>query len=108
VDVFIELVGTSATYTAGLKSLAKLGRFLIVGYTHDRVDVDPLAMVVGENVLHAVVAGSKKDLIDVLQLAATGKIEVMIQEELSLDNVNVAIDRLLKRTSLGRNVLVFK
>lgn len=108
VDAFFELVGTSASTTAGLNSLAKLGRFVIIGYTADRIDVDPLAMVVGENKIMAAVAGAKKDLEAILQLANDGKIKVSIQEEIKIEDVNVALERIRKRTSLGRNVICFK
>lgn len=107
VDAFFELVGTSASTTAGLNSLAKKGRFMIIGYTKDRIDVDPLWMVIGELKLMASVAGAKKDLEDILQLAKEGKIKVTIQSEMKLDSINEAISRLKNRTSLGRNVICF-
>lgn len=107
VDFFFELVGTKASSTAGMQSLAKMGTFVIIGYTQDKYDLDPLMYVCGENRLIASVAAAKKDLEAVLKLCADGKINVTIQEELALEDVNIAIDRLRARTSLGRNVIVF-
>ena len=106
-DAFFELVGTSESSEAGLKSLAKTGRYVIIGYTKDHIDVDPLWMVIGELKLMAVVAGSKKDLEDVVELAKRGQIKTIIQSELELKDINYAIDLIKSRKSLGRNVIVF-
>lgn len=106
-DVFFELVGISASSEAGLKSLAKTGRYVIIGYTKDHIDVDPLWMVIGELKLMASVAGSKKDLEDIVELSRRGQIKTIIQSELELKDINYAIDLIKSRKSLGRNVIVF-
>jgi 2-desacetyl-2-hydroxyethyl bacteriochlorophyllide A dehydrogenase len=106
-DGFFELVGTSATTAAGLQSLSKTGVFVIIGYTKDHIDVDPLWMVIGELRLIACVAGARKDLEDVLELAGQGKIRTVIQSEMPLDEVNTALDLIRTRKSLGRNVIAF-
>jgi propanol-preferring alcohol dehydrogenase len=106
-DAFFELVGTSPTTGAGLQSLAKTGVFVIIGYTKDHIDVDPLWMVIGELRLIASVAGARSDLVDILKLADEGKIRTVIQAEIPLDDVNRAIDLIRTRKSLGRNVIVF-
>jgi len=106
-DAFFELVGTSATTAAGLQALAKTGVFVIIGYTKDHIDVDPLWMVIGELRLIASVAGAKKDLEDVLNLAKEGRIRTVIQSEMPLDRVNEALSLIRNRKSLGRNVIAF-
>ncbi len=107
VDAFFELVGTAASANAGLNSLAKRGRYVIIGYTKDHVDLDPILMVIYELRIMASVAGTKQDLEDVLKLCEQGKVKVFVQSELKLDDVNVALEKLKNRTSLGRNVIVF-
>ena len=106
-DAFFELVGTSESSAAGLKSLAKTGCYVIIGYTKDHIDVDPLWMVIGELRLLASVAGSKKDLEDVVRLSMKGQIRTVIQSELALDDVNRAIDLIRERKTLGRNIITF-
>jgi len=106
-DAFFELVGTRDSTREGLLSLASLGRFVIIGYTKDHLDVDPLWTVIGERKLLASVQGAKRDLEDVLQLAKQGKIKTVIQNKFALEEVNKALEALRLRKSLGRNVLVF-
>ncbi|NIQ40276.1 MAG: alcohol dehydrogenase catalytic domain-containing protein [Proteobacteria bacterium] len=106
-DAFFELVGTTATTAAGLQALAKTGVFVIIGYTKDHIDVDPLWMVIGELRLIASVAGARKDLEDVLNLAGEGKIQTVIQSEMPIDSVNEALGLIRNRKSLGRNVISF-
>lgn len=108
VDAFFELVGTNGTANAALNSLAKRGRYVIIGYTKEHFDIDPLLMVVNELQIMASVAGTKQDLEDVLRLREQEAVEVFIQSELPLESVNEAIDKIRSRTSLGRNVICFK
>jgi propanol-preferring alcohol dehydrogenase len=107
VDAFFELVGTADSSREGLLSLAELGRFVVIGYTKDRIDVDPLWMVIGERKLLSSVQGAKRDLEDVLELARRGKINTVVQKEFPLDRINDALTALRERKSLGRNVIVF-
>jgi 2-desacetyl-2-hydroxyethyl bacteriochlorophyllide A dehydrogenase len=107
VDAFFELVGTRDSTREGLLSLADLGRFVIIGYTKDRIDVDPLWMVIGERKLLSSVQGAKRDLEDVLELARRGKINTVVQNQFPIEKVNDALQAIRERKSLGRNVIVF-
>jgi propanol-preferring alcohol dehydrogenase len=107
VDAFFELVGTKDSAREGLLSLGDLGRFVIIGYTKDHIDLDPIWMVIGERKMLASVQGAKRDLEDVLELASKGKIQTVIQNKFPLENVNDALKALRERKSLGRNVIVF-
>ncbi len=107
VDAFFELVGTRESAREGLNALAKRGRFVIIGYTKDRIEVDPLWMVIGERRLIASVQGARRDLVEVLELVRSGRMKTTIDSELSIDGINQALDALRERKSLGRNVIVF-
>jgi len=104
-DVFFELVGTTESMAAGVRSLAKAGRFVSTGYTDQVLNIHPIEFILSETSLVSTVAATRQDLHDALQLAASGAITVPVAARYPLDEVQDALDALRKRTVLGRQVL---
>jgi propanol-preferring alcohol dehydrogenase len=104
-DTFFELVGTTASMTAGFRALAKGGAFVSIGYTGESISIHPIELILKENRLIANVAAAKRDLEVALTLAGEGKLRAAIAERLPLDRVNDALQGLRERRVLGRNVL---
>jgi propanol-preferring alcohol dehydrogenase len=104
-DVFFELVGTTESMTAGVRCLAKGGRFVSTGYTDQPLSVHPIELILLEAVLVATVAATRQDLADALRLAASGALTVPIASRVQLDGVQGALDALRKRTVLGRQII---
>jgi alcohol dehydrogenase, propanol-preferring len=105
VDVFFELVGTTESMTAGVRCLAKGGRFVSTGYTDQPLSVHPIEFILSEATLVSTVAATRQDLADALRLAASGAMTVPIASRVQLDGVQSALDTLRKRTVLGRQVI---
>jgi alcohol dehydrogenase, propanol-preferring len=104
-DVFFELVGTTQTMNAGIRSLAKGGRFVSTGYTDQRLEIHPIEFILPETSLVSTVAATRLDLQDALMLASVGALTVPIAGRYPLDGINDALDALRKRAVLGRQVL---
>ena len=104
-DVFFELVGTSESMLAGIRSLAKRGRFVSTGYTDQELSIHPIEFILSETSFISTVAASVQDLHDSLAMAARGQLRVPIAERFPLDGVNAALDALRNRRVLGRQVL---
>jgi len=104
-DVFFELVGTTESMAAGVRSLAKAGRFVSTGYTDQVLNIHPIEFILSETSLVSTVAATRQDLHDALQLAASGAITVPVAARYPLHEVQDALDALRKRTVLGRQVL---
>jgi alcohol dehydrogenase, propanol-preferring len=104
-DVFFELVGTTESMTAGVRSLAKGGRFVATGYTDQPLSVHPIEFILSETSLVSTVAATRQDLADALRLAASGALTVPIASRVHLDGVPDALDALRRRTVLGRQVI---
>jgi len=104
-DVFFELVGTTESMTAGIRSLAKAGRFVSTGYTDQMLNVHPIEFILSETSLIATVAATRQDLQDALALAADGALTVPLAARYPLDGVHDALAALRKRAVLGRQVL---
>jgi alcohol dehydrogenase, propanol-preferring len=104
-DVFFELVGTTQTMNAGIRSLAKGGRFVSTGYTDQRLEIHPIEFILPETSFVSTVAATRLDLQDALMLAKVGALTVPIAGRYPLDGINDALDALRRRAVLGRQVL---
>ena len=104
-DVFFELVGTTASMTAGIRSLAKGGRFVSTGYTDQPIEIHPIEFILPESSLISTVAATRLDLQEALALASMGAMTVPIAGRYPLDGVEEALAALRRRGVLGRQVL---
>jgi alcohol dehydrogenase, propanol-preferring len=104
-DVFFELVGTTDSMLAGVRSLAKAGRFVSTGYTDQSLSIHPIEFILSETSLVSTVAATRQDLQDALHLAASGAMTVPVAAHYPLDGVTTALDALRARAVLGRQVL---
>ena len=104
-DLFFELVGTTKTMLAGIRSLAKHGRFVSTGYTEQVMEVHPIEFILPETVWISTVAATVRDLADAIRLAADGHISVPIAATYGLDGAAEALENLRQRRVLGRQLL---
>ena len=104
-DVFFELVGTTQTMNAGIRSLAKGGRFVSTGYTDQQIEIHPIEFILPETSLVSTVAAMRLDLQDALSLCAAGALTVPIAATYPIDGIDDALAALRQRAVLGRQVL---
>ena len=104
-DVFFELVGTTQSMTAGVRCLAKGGRFVSTGYTDQPLSVHPIEFILSETTLVSTVAATRQDLAHALQLAASGAMTVPVAGRVALDGLSEALSALRKRAVLGRQII---
>ena len=105
-DVFFELVGTTDTMTAGIRSLAPRGRFVSTGYTDQSLQIHPIDFILSEASLVSTVAATRTDLNDAIAMAAAGTLTVPLAGSYPLDGIIDALSALRSRSVLGRQVLV--
>jgi len=105
-DVFFELVGTTDTMTAGIRSLAPRGRFVSTGYTDQSLQIHPIEFILSETSLVSTVAATRTDLNDAIAMAAAGTLTVPLAGSYPLDGIVDALSALRSRSVLGRQVLV--
>ena len=105
---FIELVGTSASMLAGIRSLGKHGAFVSIGYTTEEIAVHPIELILSEIRFLSSVAASRRDLEAAVRLAADGRLTTVIDTRYPLSDVQLALDRLRARQVSGLNVVVWE
>jgi alcohol dehydrogenase, propanol-preferring len=104
-DVFFELVGTTRSMAAGVRSLAKGGRFVSTGYTDQQLEIHPIEFILPESSFISTVAATRLDLQDAMALSAAGAMKVPIAGSFPLEGVSDALAALRRRGVLGRQVL---
>lgn len=104
-DIFFELVGTTKSMAAGLRSLAKKGRFVSTGYTDEVLEIHPIEFILPETTWVSTVAATAQDLADAIRLAAGGHLTVPIAAQYDLADAGEALENLRQRRVLGRQVL---
>lgn len=104
-DVVYELVGTRETMDNSIKMLARRGRLVFIGYWRDKLEVNPLELVVKEATLTASVGNTLEELIEAVKLVSEGKIRVIIDRVSSLDRINDELERLRRGEVVGRVVV---
>ncbi len=104
-DVFFELVGTTGSMAAGVRSLAKWGRFVSTGYTDQSIELHPIEFILSETSLISTVAATPDDLEAALALSAAGGMRVPVAGRFPLAGVSDALAALRQRGVLGRQVL---
>lgn len=106
-EFYMDFVGTSDSVNAGLDSLARRGKLVIIGYTAQELVIDPSRLVHSELQILSSLAASKQDLEDVIDMAKRKLVAPVIDNEYDLEDINLALEKLQKREVLGRSVIVF-
>jgi propanol-preferring alcohol dehydrogenase len=105
-DYYFELVGTEQTMRAGIRSLARRGTAVLIGYTSDELRIHPIDLILSEIRIVSSVAAARHDLETALQLAAEGHLSVTIDTRYPLEELPTALERLRARDVRGRNVVM--
>jgi len=105
VDVVLELVG-SATFDSSIRSLARAGRMVIVGsHTGSTLSASPQAMIANEWEILGSRNVSKRELAEVVELVAAGRIKPIVTGIYPLEEAESIHRRLRKQEIIGRVVL---
>jgi propanol-preferring alcohol dehydrogenase len=105
-DHYFELVGTTETMRAGIRSLARRGTCVLIGYTAEELQIHPIDLILSEARIVSSVAASRHDLELALALAADGRLTVAVDTAYPLADAETALARLRAREVRGRNVLL--
>ncbi len=104
-DVIIELVGTK-TFDSSVKSLARGGRMVIIGsHTGTALTVSPQAMIANEWEILGSRNASKRELVEVVNLVAEGRIKPIVTGMYPLEEAEAIHQRLRNQEIIGRVVL---
>lgn len=104
----IDAVGSAETLAAGVESLARGGRLVVLGYTQDRYPLDPRQIAVHELQIIGVRSGGRQDTVDAIRLVADGRWKSIVSDVFPIEQVNEALQLLRTGSAQGRVVLTFE
>ena len=105
-DAVFELVGTAATGRQALAALAPGGALVYVGYSAERVELNPVELVVPEQRILTSVSNTLAELELGLDLVARGVVRSVVDRTAPLSAVNDVLGALSRGEVAGRAVLV--
>ncbi|ABW02542.1 zinc-binding dehydrogenase [Caldivirga maquilingensis] len=104
-DVVYELVGIRETMNNSVRMLAKRGRLVLIGYWRDKLEVNPLDLVIKEATITASVGNTLSELIEAVKLVSEGKIKIKVDEVVGLESINDALEKLRMGKVIGRIII---
>ena len=105
-DAIIDCAGATEMMQLAFSRLAIGGHYVDVGFIGDRINIPLFPRVHGEQTFHGSFWGNNADLIEVMALAAEGKIQHTIKM-ISFNDINEYIDLMRDNKIVGRAVVTF-
>src|SRR5260370_19828515 len=105
-DVFFELVGTTGTMTAGIRSLSPRGRFVSTGYTDQSLSIHPIEFILSETSPVSTAAAPRTDPNPPIAPPASPALLAPLAGSYPLEGIADALSALRSRSVLGRQVLI--
>jgi propanol-preferring alcohol dehydrogenase len=98
VDVAIQTTPIPKLTEQALESVGKGGRVLVVGWgtKEAMLQINTMDILVKEAKIMGVVGGTKQNLVELVELARSGKIKSIVSHKIPLDQINSGIEMLRK------------
>ena len=102
VDVMLDFVASDESLKNSTGSLAKGGRYVLVGATSKPLPVNALAFIFGEFSFWGSLAGTKQELAATIEMAKNHRLQSVATRSFPLDEVNTGIELLKNGEIVGR------
>lgn len=106
-DVVFELVGRESTLRASLQMLRRRGRYVLVGYSADLLNVHPIDLIVREIQIMGSVGSTLQDVHDIVDLVSRGVIRSFVDHSIALEDFEHGLQALEEGHAQGRIVIRF-
>ncbi|MEW6208949.1 MAG: alcohol dehydrogenase catalytic domain-containing protein [Acidobacteriota bacterium] len=103
--VVVVTIGSKAAYTSAFYSVRAAGSLVVVGFPSE--DISFPAIMMREMKILSAATGTRWDVAEVLEMAASGKIRCRVETR-QLDEINQILDEMRQGRISGRVVLTFK
>jgi propanol-preferring alcohol dehydrogenase len=103
-DIVFEMVATRDTMDQSVRSLAKRGRLVFIGYSEDSFSIHPIQLVISEASVTGSVGNTLDELQQAVRLVQEGKMRTVVDRTLPLEQFQTAVDALERGKLVGRAV----
>lgn len=104
-ECVFDCVGNEETLHLSMNCLGNGGRLVIVGYTQERLSLDPRQVAVHEIEVIGSRSGGKQDTIDAIEFVKNENWRPIVSDIFPIEEVNDALNYLREGKALGRIVL---
>lgn len=104
-DVMLDFVVTDESLRNASSSLAGGGRLVLVGVSNKPVAINPQVFVLREFSLAGSLVGTKDELEDLVQMAASKRLQSIVTRQFALAEINEALEALRRGEIAGRGVV---
>ncbi|HEY7546627.1 MAG TPA: zinc-dependent alcohol dehydrogenase [Blastocatellia bacterium] len=103
--VVVVTIGSKAAYNSAFSSVRSAGTLVVVGFPSEEISFP--AIMMREMKIISTATGTRQDVAEVLEMAASGKIRCQVEAR-QLDEVNEIFEDMRRGRITGRIVLTFK
>ena len=103
-DIILSFSPSMEQNTQVMEGLRPNGRFVTTAVSGDKIQADPVSMLFKQTSIIGSAHNHREDLVDMLQLVATGKVNPLL-ESYNLDEINRVVERLMDGKVRYRAVL---
>ena len=106
-NISLENTG-DATFNEAFRSLGFGGKMVVVGNL--KPSSPPLqlgVLILKGNTISGNISSTRKDIMDALEMSAKKKIKAVVSEEISIDQINEAYERIKEKKNVGRVFIKF-
>ena len=107
VDAAIDFVGKPETFQACIDGLATSGRAVVIGAQPGNVMVNPVNLLINEQVVTGSRHSTRAELIETMDIMARGLVKPVVGKRLHFTQVETIFEDLQAERLLGRGTLTF-
>lgn len=108
ISIVLETVSTSETINSDLELLGKSGKIILNGYRPNPIDIPIYTFVLKELSMYGSRASCRSDVREVIKLITDGRLKPVVSKKYKLEEINCALDDLIKGKNIGRQVISFE
>ncbi|MEM2760218.1 MAG: NAD(P)-dependent alcohol dehydrogenase [Nitrososphaerales archaeon] len=105
VDVMIDFVVNDESIKNSSGSLANGGKIVLVGVSNRPISLSPQIFMLKEFSLVGSLVGNKNELMELIGLAESGKLQSTVTRKFELDEINHALESLRRGEIIGRSYI---
>jgi 2-desacetyl-2-hydroxyethyl bacteriochlorophyllide A dehydrogenase len=105
-DVVIDYVAMKKSADDALKSLRRVGRYVLVGFSREQYPLDMGILLWNAFRIMGSVSFTQQDMIELVELVREGRVKSTVTKTFPLDHVNDALRALRNRQIQGRAVTI--
>ena len=108
VEAAVDFVGHRITFQSAIDSLSTGGRAVVVGAGHGAVTLDPLNLILNEQIVTGSRHSTRAEFIETMEIMARGLVKAIIGKRVHFTEVEALFEDLKNERLLGRGSVTYQ